>query len=369
MTRVIWTIDAYGGSRNDMVKVPIDVDEFRIGRTDAADFTIAKSDVSRSHAIISRRGDGLFLRDLGSTNGTHLNHERISTEVELRHGDVLHFGSQEFRVMSSVSEGELSNADNTVVKVAPALSKTLPVGLASLQLAVERKQVRAVFQSIVTPDGALFATEALGRGSSEDLPEAPWPLFQLAESGDLEIPLSELFREVASLEAIRQAPDTLLFLNSHPSELRDIDRLMASLAALPHVQRGAATVLEVHEDGISDLGMLRALQSGLREMNIGLAYDDFGAGQSRLRELVEVPPDFLKFDMGLIRDIDSAPQIKRNLVASLAETANEAGTTTLAEGVSTADELRCCVDMGMKLIQGFYFCRPEPDIPLSGHNP
>ena len=104
-------------------------------------------------------------------------------------------------------------------------------------------------------------------------------------------------------------------------------------------------------------------------MNIGLAYDDFGAGQSRLRELVEVPPDFLKFDMGLIRDIDSAPQIKRNLVASLAETANEAGTTTLAEGVSTADELRCCVDMGIKLIQGFYFCRPEPDIPLSGHTP
>ena len=77
MTRVIWTIDAYGGSRNDMVKVPIDVDEFRIGRTDAADFTVAKSDVSRSHAIISRRGDGLFLRDLGSTNGTRVNQELI----------------------------------------------------------------------------------------------------------------------------------------------------------------------------------------------------------------------------------------------------------------------------------------------------
>jgi EAL domain-containing protein (putative c-di-GMP-specific phosphodiesterase class I) len=218
----------------------------------------------------------------------------------------------------------------------------------------------------VTPSGDLYATEALGRGTSSDLPEGPWPLFQLAESGDLEIALSRLFREVASNEAYQQAPGTTLFLNSHPSELNDIDALLESMSGLTHTKNGLRTVLEVHEDGVSDLGKLRDLQVGLKQMNIGLAYDDFGAGQSRLRELTEVPPDYLKFDMGLIRDIDTAPQVKRNLLAVLAETANASGTTTLAEGVASAGELACCIDMGMSLIQGFYFARPDPRIPTSG---
>ena len=43
------------------------------------------------------------------------------------------------------------------------------------------------------------------------------------------------------------------------------------------------------------------------ELQIGLAYDDFGAGQARLVELVDVPPDYLKFDMKLVQNLQSAP--------------------------------------------------------------
>jgi len=349
-----------------MVKFPIEKPVMVVGRVESADFTVPKGDVSRAHAELSKSGEQLKVRDLGSTNGTFVNHQRIAAEVVLQHGDVIHFGAQEFRVMRVETDQLPPDEGMTALQEPERLSNVLPVGLSHLQRLIEQRQVRAVFQSIVTPSGDLYATEALGRGTSGDLPEGPWPLFQLAESGDMEIPLSRLFREVASNTAYQQAPGTTLFLNSHPSELNDIDALLESMSGLIHAQKGLKTVLEVHEDGVSDLGRLRDLQVGLRQMNIGLAYDDFGAGQSRLRELIEVPPDYLKFDMGLIRDIDTTPQVKRNLLTVLPETANASGTTTLAEGVASAGELACCVDMGMSLIQGFYFARPDPRIPTSG---
>lgn len=365
MSTVTWTIDAVSPSGKGMVKFPIDKPSLTVGRVESSDFAVPKNDVSRVHAEITKSSAGLTLRDLGSTNGTFVNHQRIDGEVALHHGDVIHFGAQEFRVMCVETEVEAAADGLTALQHDNHLSNTLPVGLSHLQRLIDQRQVKAVFQSIVTPDGSLYATEALGRGTCEELPTGPWPLFQLAESGEVEVDLSRLFRRVASETAYQQAPETTLFLNSHPSELNDIDALLESMLELDHTKRGLRTVLEVHEDGISDLVKLRDLQISLREMNIGLAYDDFGAGQSRLRELTEVPPDYLKFDMGLIRDIDKAPAVKRNLLTALAETANASGTTTLAEGVATKAELDCCIEMGMSLIQGFYFAKPMPLIPES----
>lgn len=54
----------------------------------------------------------------------------------------------------------------------------------------------------------------------------------------------------------------------------------------------------------------------LRTSGVKLVYDDFGAGQARVLELAEAPSDVLKFDMSLIRDIDSAPPPRQRLVGS-----------------------------------------------------
>ncbi len=62
---------------------------------------------------------------------------------------------------------------------------------------------------------------------------------------------------------------------------------------------------------------MRTLRAQLRDLNIGVAYDDFGAGQTRLSELVEAPPDYLKFDMSMIRRIDQAPTERQRMLGSL----------------------------------------------------
>jgi len=71
---------------------PIEADEVNFGRDLANDITISDPEISRRHARFFVRDDNIFLEDLGSTNGTFLNGERISTPQQLRAGDVITFG-------------------------------------------------------------------------------------------------------------------------------------------------------------------------------------------------------------------------------------------------------------------------------------
>lgn len=58
-----------------------------IGRDAAVDVTFDIGEVSRSHAVITRQGGDYFLQDLGSTNGTFVNEEKITGQHRLQSGD------------------------------------------------------------------------------------------------------------------------------------------------------------------------------------------------------------------------------------------------------------------------------------------
>jgi EAL domain-containing protein (putative c-di-GMP-specific phosphodiesterase class I) len=89
-----------------------------------------------------------------------------------------------------------------------------------------------------------------------------------------------------------------------------------------------------------------------------LAYDDFGTGQARLQDIVVVPPDFLKFDMSMIRGLDLATAGQQRLVRSLVEMARSLGIRVLAEGIETAGEHEACQQLGFELAQGFFYGKP-----------
>ena len=63
-----------------------------IGRAVENDIVITSKRVSREHAQVQRQGRHMVLTDLGSTNGTFLNGERVMTPVELRDGDGVSIG-------------------------------------------------------------------------------------------------------------------------------------------------------------------------------------------------------------------------------------------------------------------------------------
>jgi EAL domain-containing protein (putative c-di-GMP-specific phosphodiesterase class I) len=117
--------------------------------------------------------------------------------------------------------------------------------------------------------------------------------------------------------------------------------------------------LEIHESTVTEPAEMRALQAELKALNIKLAYDDFGAGQARLLELVEVPPDYLKFDRSLIEAIDVAPSQRQQMLATLIRMVCDLGIISLAEGVETPGEGEVCRELGFELGQGFLWGHPE----------
>ena len=62
-----------------------------IGRTPEAGVFLDDVTVSRNHALLVRRRDGLYIDDLGSLNGTYVNRHRIESH-QLRDGDEIQIG-------------------------------------------------------------------------------------------------------------------------------------------------------------------------------------------------------------------------------------------------------------------------------------
>jgi EAL domain-containing protein (putative c-di-GMP-specific phosphodiesterase class I) len=333
---------------------------FRVGRRQELELVLSADSVSKDHACIEARDGVLVLRDLGSRNGTFLNGLRIESPRPLRAGDVIHFADFEFRLASV--ETRPVERDTTVSLGRERQSHNFVAGTRELRELLNDGAVTAVFQPIVRlPTGEVVGYEALGRGRHPELPESPLELFKIAESigPRTAAQLSRLFRQRA-VELVQDRTDLhTIFLNTHPAEM-SLPGMIESLEAVRALAPRLDLALEIHESLLARPSAIAELRQLLAQSNIRLAYDDFGAGQARLLELAEAPPDFLKFDRRFVTGIDSAPPPRRRLLASLTSVAGESLVRTIAEGVETAAEAHICARVGFTHAQGYFFGRPMP---------
>jgi EAL domain-containing protein (putative c-di-GMP-specific phosphodiesterase class I) len=333
---------------------------FRVGRRAGLDLVLPSDSVSKQHAVIYKDGETLRVRDLGSTNGTWVNEERVD-DTAVRVGDILHFAEFEFRIGTQPLEPaapEPAGGPATASLRGLKLPQRFLRGTRELTDLIRTAAVVPVFQPILSlPEGALAGLEALGRGRYPGLPEAPAELFYIAASIGAEVQLSRLFRRTAA-EAVRSRTDLPpLFLNTHPSELGQ-PGLIEDLLGLQEMAPRQKLYLEIHEGALADANQIAALRGELSRIGVGLAYDDFGAGQARLLELAEVPPHFLKFDRRFIHGIDRAPASRRRLLNSLVAAARDLLVQTIAEGIETEAEAEVCANVGFSHAQGFFFGAP-----------
>jgi hypothetical protein len=75
-----------------------------IGRAGEADIRIEDKFASGIHARLYSRGPSYYVEDIGSTNGTYLNGERLRGEAELSDLDEIRIGDTEFRFELEVPE-------------------------------------------------------------------------------------------------------------------------------------------------------------------------------------------------------------------------------------------------------------------------
>ena len=71
---------------------PLEKEEILLGRDLANDIPISDPEISRRHARFVMQGESILVEDLGSTNGTFLNGQRVSSPQQLRAGDVITLG-------------------------------------------------------------------------------------------------------------------------------------------------------------------------------------------------------------------------------------------------------------------------------------
>jgi EAL domain-containing protein (putative c-di-GMP-specific phosphodiesterase class I) len=218
-------------------------------------------------------------------------------------------------------------------------------------------QISMAFQPIVdVGTGEVHSYEALVRG-----PEGQSAAEVLGRvTPEVRYAFDQTCRVTAIETAARLGIASRLNINFAPNAVYEPRNcLRATMDAtrrtgLPHER----LVFELTEDEeIVDHDKVRRIFAEYKTQGLGIAIDDFGAGYSQLNLLAEMPPDYVKIDMKLIRGID-ADRAKRAIVNGLRVACADLGVRVIAEGVETPAEAETLVDLGINLLQGYLFARP-----------
>jgi EAL domain-containing protein (putative c-di-GMP-specific phosphodiesterase class I) len=324
---------------------------FMVGRLPECSLCIPAAKVSKQHAQICSEAGRLYVNDLGSTNGTFVNRRRVSGREPLHDGDMLYFASEAFRVQRKAADAHMRTvAEGSFVIVE---------SLCQFDRLMSERAIIPHFQPVVSLHGGeIVGYEMLARGSLSGL-EGPGAMFGAAQRLGQEIELSMLLRSEGVRVGQRLPGQPRLYLNTHPAEVA-APKLVPSLKDIRCLAPRLPITIEVHEAAVARVEDLLELRAACRELNMQLAYDDFGAGQARLDELARVAPDCVKFDMRLVRDLHHAPAERLLVTERLVALVRELGIVPLAEGVENQEEADACRNVGFTLAQGYFFGRPAP---------
>lgn len=219
-------------------------------------------------------------------------------------------------------------------------------------------QIRIALHPIVHAESSdAIGREALMRGPRGVPFESPPLAFAMAAALNM--------LERLDCHCIRKAIDVSggegsLFLNVHPRTLVRSSDFWGVVGEFERSsgRRPDSVVFEIVEHSPArETDLPNALRE-LRALGFRIAVDDLGEGSAGLRRLVEVAPDFAKIDRFFIQDVDTDRR-RRVTVDAIARLGRELGVTIIAEGVEREEERRVLIDLGIPLVQGYLFGKPQ----------
>ncbi|MCU1349822.1 MAG: diguanylate cyclase/phosphodiesterase, partial [Acidobacteria bacterium] len=230
---------------------------------------------------------------------------------------------------------------------------------------IRRKRVTTLFQPIVrAKDGSVFGYEVLTRGPAHSSFRNSDMLFGFAREAGLAWALEAISLEGA-LKRLKQVDfsDRKFLLNLEAEMFGESEFRIHEVVSFFAENRGHF-VLEITERAaIDDYAVFRGFLDEFRAKGIEVAIDDAGSGYASLEAIAALAPDYLKITKSLVSALSTEP-IKQDLVKMLVDLAGKIGAKTIAEGIETRDEYESCRDVGIDLIQGYYFAHPREDLRL-----
>lgn len=207
-------------------------------------------------------------------------------------------------------------------------------------------------------DGA----EALVRWQTADGMISPGAFVPVLEqNGGIRALDRHVFESVCSLMATwRQEglPLQPISVNISRLHLYDMDFVTDYLSILKQYELSPHMIqLELTETVLfNNEGALNNVLGQLREEGIQLQMDDFGAGYSSIKMMMEAPIDVLKIDKALV---DACEQEQgRNALKAITSLAHTMGLRVTAEGVETEAQYHVVEQVGCDWVQGYYCSRP-----------
>lgn len=236
------------------------------------------------------------------------------------------------------------------------------VGLAGI---LQDRLLRPRFQPVVDLSHTrIYGHESLIRGPADTALHFPDALFAEARRRGLHPQL-----ELASFRAGAQGfhdneASGKLFLNLSGSALihfwtlwgGDMPGHLLEGCALP----ASSIIVELTEqDPLSDhIGELGNAFACLREHGMRIALDDYGVGNSNLQLWAEMQPDLVKIDRYFFDGIGHDDR-KQSMVRAILKVAQHLGTSIVAEGIETAEDLAVVRELDIRYAQGWFLGRPE----------
>jgi diguanylate cyclase (GGDEF)-like protein len=138
------------------------------------------------------------------------------------------------------------------------------------------------------------------------------------------------------------------------ADLYNVVRDALSAAALP----AEALELEITENILlrQDAGIMRQLEE-LRELGVGIAFDDYGTGYASLSVLKKYPLTTLKIDRSFVCELNtSASDVA--VVGAVLYLGRSFGLKVIAEGVETPEQEDFLINLGCTSAQGYLYDRP-----------
>lgn len=261
---------------------------------------------------------------------------------------------QDSKQLFVVDSQENSEKIRNMSNIALALSRDVLRGM---------ENFRIVIQPVVSVQtGQVVGGEVLLRWTFQGQDISPAVFIPLLEKGNLIQLAGRWVFEQAACNCMRLTscmPEFYLTFNMSLQQLSD-DQFTDFMRATLEKYRvsGSNLVAEMTESSMDERPeQLMRFVDACRELDIGIALDDFGSGYSSLRMLLQYPSSIIKLDRSLLLEM-VASEDKMNFISSIVYACHRFGKKVCMEGVETWAQDGIIRECGCDMIQGFYYYRP-----------
>ncbi|GAC19225.1 EAL domain-containing protein [Paraglaciecola arctica] len=213
------------------------------------------------------------------------------------------------------------------------------------------------FQPIVNCyKNEIFGYEALVRGLNQ---ESAYSIISKVNDDN-----RYLFDQLCRVKAISLAAElklqSMLSINFLPKAIYQPERCIRTTldAAKKYNFPTDKIMFEFTEvEKIEDVNVVKKIVKFYEKLGFITAIDDFGAGYAGLGLLADFQTCIIKFDMGLIRNINQ-DKPRQFIIKNCLNMLRDLDVIPLAEGVETLDEMQWLRGAGIELMQGYFFAKP-----------